>query len=274
MALQRLFGYMLGVLVVALSTNVRSQELDGFDCLINPYLVADVSTREEGIVHEFLVNRGDLIEKGQILVKLDAEVEAAAVELARARTQMKAEIDEKRANRDFTKRHLKRIEGLYEKKATTLLEKDEAATDALLASLILRQTMHRKELAEFELARAQELFKRRTIYSPITGVVLQRMLSPGETVNDRPIIRVAQINVVKVEVIIPVKYFGQVHEGMQAQVMPKYPGASARVATVTVVDRVVDAASDTFGVRLELQNPDLKIPAGVRCEVEFKVAAQ
>ena len=163
---------------------------------------------------------------------------------------------------------------LYEKKATTLLEKDEAATDALLASLILRQTMHRKELAEFELARAQELFKRRTIYSPITGVVLQRMLSPGETVNDRPIIRVAQINVVKVEVIIPVKYFGQVHEGMQAQVMPKYPGASARVATVTVVDRVVDAASDTFGVRLELQNPDLKIPAGVRCEIEFKVAAQ
>jgi hypothetical protein len=36
------------------------------------------------------------------------------------------------------------------------------------------------------------------------------------------------------------------------------------------VDRVIDAASGTFGVRLELPNRERKIPAGVRCRVRFK----
>jgi hypothetical protein len=36
-----------------------------------------------------------------------------------------------------------------------------------------------------------------------------------------------------------------------------------------VVDRVFDASSGTFGVRLELPNPNGAIPAGVRCKVEF-----
>jgi hypothetical protein len=40
-------------------------------------------------------------------------------------------------------------------------------------------------------------------------------------------------------------------------------------ATVTVVDRVIDAASGTFVVRLELPNPDYTQPAGTRCRASF-----
>jgi hypothetical protein len=40
-------------------------------------------------------------------------------------------------------------------------------------------------------------------------------------------------------------------------------------ATVRVVDRVLDAASGTFGVRLEVPNPNLAIPAGIRCRVDL-----
>jgi hypothetical protein len=38
---------------------------------------------------------------------------------------------------------------------------------------------------------------------------------------------------------------------------------------VKVVDRVIDAASGTFGVRLELPNRNGKVPAGIRCRVRF-----
>ena len=41
-------------------------------------------------------------------------------------------------------------------------------------------------------------------------------------------------------------------------------------ARVKVVDRVVDAASGTFGVRLELPNPQGAVPAGVKCKVRFE----
>jgi hypothetical protein len=43
-------------------------------------------------------------------------------------------------------------------------------------------------------------------------------------------------------------------------------------ATVTVVDEVFDAASGTFGVRLKLPNPELRLPAGVRCRISFDLA--
>jgi hypothetical protein len=36
-----------------------------------------------------------------------------------------------------------------------------------------------------------------------------------------------------------------------------------------VVDPVIDAASGTFGVRLELPNSDYRLPAGLRCKVRF-----
>jgi len=36
-----------------------------------------------------------------------------------------------------------------------------------------------------------------------------------------------------------------------------------------VVDTVIDSASDTFGVRLRLSNPQYVIPAGVRCQIRF-----
>jgi multidrug efflux pump subunit AcrA (membrane-fusion protein) len=38
---------------------------------------------------------------------------------------------------------------------------------------------------------------------------------------------------------------------------------------VTVVDRVVDAASGTFGVRLEVPNPNYRLPAGLKCKARF-----
>ena len=44
-------------------------------------------------------------------------------------------------------------------------------------------------------------------------------------------------------------------------------------ATVSLVDKVLDAASGTFRVRMLLPNPDGRIPAGLRCKVEFNAPA-
>ena len=38
---------------------------------------------------------------------------------------------------------------------------------------------------------------------------------------------------------------------------------------LATVDRVVDGTSGTFGVRLELPNPDYAVPSGLRCQVRF-----
>jgi hypothetical protein len=72
-----------------------------------------------------------------------------------------------------------------------------------------------------------------------------------------------------VEVIVPVEYLGRITPGMRAEVTPVVSSQGMHVATVTRVDRVADAASGTFGVRLSLSNPDYAIPGGLRCQLGF-----
>ena len=101
------------------------------------------------------------------------------------------------------------------------------------------------------------------------GVVVQRYLSPGESAEDRPIVRIAEIQTLRAETIIPVAQFGNVQVGQQAVIVPEAPLTGHYVGTVTVVDRVADAASGTFRARVALPNHDYALPSGLRCSVRF-----
>jgi RND family efflux transporter MFP subunit len=246
-----------------------ADNLAGFDCLIEPHSIIDVSTREEGILEALLVDRGDLIQRGQALAELDSVIERASVELARARADMAAVIAEREVSSEFAKRQALRSKELYDKNALPFHEVDKSDTEVQLTALRLQQARHEQQVGQLELARAEQLLSLRTIRSPIKGVVVERLLYPGESVKDQSILRIARIDPLNVEIIVPVSLFGKIAPGMKAQVTPVVPGGRVHQATVTVVDRVVDAASGTFGVRLELPNPDYKLPGGLKCDIRF-----
>lgn len=262
---------LLGLLCMRGASGAFAEELAGFDCLVDPYLVSDVSTREEGVLEELLVKRGDLVEKGQAVARLDAEIEEATVALAQAKANLSGEIQERRERLAFLRRELKRLRDLRANKAVSSRDVDEAASEAHRAKLFLEQAKEKEQLARLELVRAEKVLGNRTIHSPVKGIVVDTLLSPGESVENRPLVQIAQVDPLKVEVIVPVEYFGAIAVGAKAEVLPRYPHAQAHTATVTVVDRVVDAASDTFGVLLELPNEGYEIPGGVRCEIRFEV---
>ena len=83
---------------------------------------------------------------------------------------------------------------------------------------------------------------------------------------------IAQINPLNVEVFVPVALYGTIKIGMEAIVSGEQPVGGQHTATVDVVDPLIDARSGTFGVRLLLPNPTYKIPAGLRCKIEFPTA--
>ena len=126
-----------------------------------------------------------------------------------------------------------------------------------------------RRLADLELQRTTAEVALRTIKSPVNGVVVERFMHPGEFPKQEKILKIAQINPLRVEAYAPVAMLGKITVGMAAHVKPEPPLTGEYSAKVTVVDRVVDAASGTFGVRLELPNPDLKLPAGLKCSVRF-----
>jgi multidrug efflux pump subunit AcrA (membrane-fusion protein) len=147
---------------------------------------------------------------------------------------------------------------------------DEVSTEAVLSKIRLDQAKENRRIAELELQRSLEVLERHTISSPIDGVVVQRYLSPGESTEDQPIMRIAQIDPLRIEVIVPVTAFGSISKGQEAFVYPEAPKEGRYPATVTVVDRVADPASGTFRVRLSMPNPDYAVPSGLRCSVEFQ----
>ena len=126
-----------------------------------------------------------------------------------------------------------------------------------------------RRLADLELQRTSAEVALRTIKSPVNGVVVERFMHPGEFPKQEKILKIAQIDPLRVEVYAPVAMLGKITVGSSAYVKPEAPVPGEYAAKVTVVDRVVDAASGTFGVRLELPNHDLKLPAGLKCSVRF-----
>ena len=255
---------MLGFSVSALAADPPS-----LDCLLEPYVVVEVSSAVEGVIEKIHVDRNDVVKRGQLLVELDSEVEKTQVNLAKTRAAMRTNIELRATELAFHQRNLDRLRELYASDTISLHVKDQAETDTSKSRLQLRNAEDSQRLAQLELEKAQAILALRTMRSPIDGVVVARNKVAGEFVEDQSILRLAQLDPLKVEVIVPVEMFGSINEGMQAHVQLEYHTDPAQNATVTLVDRVIDPASGTFDVRAELPNPDHLIPSGLRCTVQF-----
>jgi RND family efflux transporter MFP subunit len=240
----------------------------GFDCLIEPWQVVEVRAPVDGMIASIAVQRGDAVRRGQPLVVLQSEAEKLGVELARQRARMEGPIAAARNRVDYATKKRTRVADLQKENFTSAQLADEADTERRLAESELQSAVESREMAKVELRRAEELLALRTMSSPFNGVVVDRMLNPGDLAESgsgrKPVLKVAQIDPMRVDVPLPAALFGSVKVGAKASVTPVVGGGSF-VASVRGVDRVIDAASGTFVVRLEVPNPQGKVPGGARC---------
>jgi len=259
-------------MLAALALSVPAMASD-YDCLMEPYRTVEIRSSVDGRIESINFERSDTVKAGQPLVVFESEVEKATVELARAKAAMTAELNSSKVSQQFAARKLGRFGGLAEEGVVAEQTRDEVETEAALAKLQITQARENQYLAKLELARAVAVLNQHTITSPIDGVVVERFKSVGEYPDDGPILTLAQLDPLSVEVLLPASQFGSIKPGMQARVAPEAPLSGSYMAKVKIVDSVVDASSGMFGVRLELPNPDHKLPGGLRCTVSFSGGA-
>ena len=244
-----------------------------FDCVIEPRQVLELRSPIEGLIERVNVDRGDFVRKGQELAVLDTAVERAQAAIARQRSQMDGSVHSGESRVEFSTRKSERVQELHRQNFMSAQVRDEALTEKRLAEAELRDAVDNRKLAELEYKRQLEIIRLKTIRSPVNGVVTERMQNPGELaeagVGRKPMLKLAEIDPLYVEVVLPAQAYGKVKQGTAIEVAPEIPAGSRYRATVKVIDRVLDAASGTFGVRLELPNPERKIPAGIRCRAGF-----
>jgi RND family efflux transporter MFP subunit len=247
-----------------------------FDCLIEPSQVIEVRTPVEGLIDKVHVQRGDTIRRGQALVELLSSVERSTAESARYRSQMEGQISSARNRVDYASKKLARAVDLAQQNYVSAQARDEADAERRVAESELQAALENRELAKIEHRRALDALALRSVASPFNGVVLDRMLNPGDLADAgsgrKPVLRIAQIDPLRVDIVLPASLIDRVKPGQKVTVMPAGI-ASTRTATVKMVDRVVDAASATFVARLELPNPTLGLPGGIRCQAEIEGVA-
>jgi RND family efflux transporter MFP subunit len=258
----------------AIAQPAKSTPAAGYDCLIEPNQRIEIRSPSNALIDKVLVDRGSVVHTGDLLVQLDGSVEREAFSGAQQRAESEAEMRVARARAEYAREKFRRREDLREQNYITAQDRDETRAELQVAEAELALAADNRRLAGTESQRLAAVLKQRQLRAPFNGVVTDRLQHPGELAftgeGARPILKLAQTHPLRVEVVLPVAMLGQVKAGRSAEIIPESPLKGSWTATVKVVDRVFDSASGSFGVRLELANPNGEIPAGVRCKVRFQ----
>jgi RND family efflux transporter MFP subunit len=263
----------LSLILLFNSQALMAEQRAELDCLVKPEMYVELSSAIDAIIDQMLVDTGDYIVKGQPLVRLESSVERARVRLAKIQAASKTEIKSREIQLLYAQRNKKRINELYDKHSVSQFENDKSETEVALAEIELIKAKENRQLANLNLNVAQSQLALRTILSPINGLVVERYAMVGESVSERTIMKLAQIDPLRIELIAPTEYFGLIKKGMDVEIYTERPANQVFKAKVTVVDQLIDPASGSFTVRMAVPNPDDQLVSGVNCLASFNFAA-
>lgn len=205
---------------------------------------AVLGTRAAGIVEELPIEVGTRVEKGDLIVKLEAEGKESAIETARQLlTQREAEAAAARR--------------LSERGSIPKLQLDNALS-ALAA-------------ARSQLEAAQAELVRNSVFAPFTGVIDKVDVELGSAV--QPGTQVATLLNLD-----PVLARGEISERDLGYVKPGDPATVRLVngmeveGTIRHISRDASAATRTFRVEVAIPNEDGVVPAGMTAEITLRAA--
>lgn len=222
-------------------TDGALDQIAPLSCLLEPSFDVELSSEVQGIIKELRVNRGDRVKKGQVVMKLNSSLEIAAVNTVKARLE-------------FAKRKVERNADLYRKNLISDNEQDEMLTE--------------QRLAEFQLKEARVRLSQRETRTPISGVVITRIKEPGEYVDELPFLRIATLNPMHAEVVLPAELYGSIKKS-ETVTLYTLGSDTPYKGKVKIIDPIIDAASNTFAVTIALNNDKGELSAGVRCRADF-----
>ena len=281
------------------------------DAVLFPRDQANIVPKISAPVRRFLVNRGDHVKEGQLLAQLEARDLAAAAQASRGQyeqaqsnyrsttavgvpeqmTKAQSDVTAAREAMDAAKRLLDNRQQLFKDGALARKLVDEAEVtytqakatfDTAQQHLQALQSVGGKELVttaaaqveaakgQYEGAQAQASYAE--IHSPITGVVTDRPLYPGEmAAAGTPLLTVMDMSKVVARVNMAQDQARNVKVGNEATITPA-DGGELVTARVTIVSPASDANSTTVQVWVEANNPGEKMHAGQAVHVSIVAA--
>jgi len=251
--------------------NAGREVLSDLDCVVEPSAVVLLGAAVPGQLSTTRFDRSDFVSAGVVMATLESRVEKATLAISEEVATNATALELRRTSASFGLRTKERNETLLQTSSISTQTMDQFDTESRIAALQVQQEQENLRLAQLRVERDRAAVERRMIVSPIDGTVVKRFKSTGEYVDNDPVFEIAQLNPLHIEVIVPLEHLGKIESGMRGGITILAPEFDDQVldAQVRRIDAVSDAASATYGVRLVLDNPELSIPSGVRCQVDF-----
>ena len=247
---------------------------------VEPRRKATVAAKITGRVTEVLVDEGMVVEKGQILARLDDSDARRRYEATRAdRDVARAAIEELEVNLADAERTLRRTNELRTQGVASVQDLDSATAvvDAIEAKLDLARAS--LDAAEARLAVAAQDLENYTIRAPFAGIAVSKDAQPGEMVSPvsagggftrTGISTIVDMTSLEIEVDVNESHIAKVHPGQPADaVLDAYPEWHIP-ATVRTIIPTADRQKATVKVRLTFDELDPRILPDMGVKVAFR----
>lgn len=210
----------------------------------------DLVSRVAGPIVELSTEEGQRVKKGQLLARIDDRELVAQLDVARVRLEE-------------SKQSFERVKNLFEKE---LVARD--AYDQSFAAFAA---------AKGDLERLQVQLQYTRITAPFSGLVIRRYVKFAEHVQGgAPLFRLSDFDPLLCPIQVPERELAQLKKGQRAELtVESFPGRRFQ-AKVLRLSPVVDAASGTVRVTLEVNSEGLLRPgmfAGVFLEMASRTDA-
>ena len=182
-------------------------------CLIEPSQVVDVGSPVMGVLAAVQVERGDLVRKGDTLATLRSDVERANLSAAETRAQLQAEVRAAAAAANLAMAKLQRAQDLRAQNFISQVALEQAQSESDVAQRRVDVARDQQRVAQQDSQTARTQLAQRTIAATLDGVVTARYMNPGERVDDKPVLRIARLDPLRVELVLPLADLGKLKAG-------------------------------------------------------------
>ncbi|MDH4069271.1 MAG: efflux RND transporter periplasmic adaptor subunit [Ignavibacteria bacterium] len=234
--------------------------------IVQPIDRVEIKSKASGEIVDLAVEEGDVVKKGDLIVRLDQKDERAALAQAVADLNI-ANAELQQAQRTFDRR-----ERLYQSQLISEEERDEVELSLAVAKGKVIQ-------ATTTLDRTKERFEEAVVQSPINGVILQKYVEEGQIIasgvtnvsGGTPIVDVADMSSVHIEAGIDEIDIGKVVVGQPVRVIADaYPELSFEGSVVRLAPEArVDQNVTLFDVVVAVNNPERRLQSGMNTEIEI-----
>ena len=236
--------------------------------MIEPVLTVDIKSKASGELLEVRVDVGDVVEPGQLLVKVDPRVPSNALR------QAQADLDVARASVQNAEAQFKRADELFKTQSITETEYEAAVLSAANARAQLIR-------AERNVEDAQISFDDTDVRAPSRGVIIQKNVEVGTVIQSATsnvgggavLFQMANLDTVQVRALVDETDIGKIQPGMDVTItVEAYPNRPFRGRVLKIEPQAsVQQNVTMFPVLVRIANEGSLLKPGMNAEVEVHI---